>query len=333
MFWNRSKRLEALLRAQGVELARLGDQLKSMEHRFSAGQLAMLTPRLRRNLLPNDAAAIQKHIMSAWRADAASTIGYKELLESGFRVFSQNDEDGVLLRIFAHIGQANQYVVEVGSNCDDSDLGIPQNLSTNLIVNHGWHGAIFEIDPTECERMRYFFARDHATKHFHVTSNGQHSYFSPLIIEKAVSPKNIDQALRDAHNEVEPDLMAIDIDGEDYAVMQSMSAARPRVLVVEFEKRFRDRHSVVQFDTADFSKRWPQSGVASLPAWEKLCARKGYTLCAIGRCGFNAFFVRSDIAAGRFARLSCEQAFDTHPIYSKVPGHFWLVPDETWKRV
>jgi hypothetical protein len=325
--------LEALLHAQAAELARLGSQLKSMEERFSAGQLAMLSPRLRRNLLPNDAAAIQKHLLGAWRADSTSTIGYKDLLASGFRVFSQNDEDGILLRIFAHIGQTNQYVVEIGSNCDDSDLGIPQNLSTNLIVNHGWHGAIFEIDRTQCDRLRYFFARDHATKHFHVTTNGQHSYFSPLVIEKAVSSENIDHALREAHDEAEPDLMAIDIDGGDYAVMQSMSAARPRVLVVEFEKRFRDRHSVVQFDSAEFNKRWPQSGVASLPAWEKLCASKGYSLCAIGGCGFNAFFVRSDIAAGRLARLSCDEAFDTHPIYSKVPEHLWLMPDETWQRV
>jgi hypothetical protein len=271
--------------------------------------------------------------MAMWRAESVATITYKDLLESGFRVFSQNDEDGVLLRIFSHIGQTNQYVIEIGSNCSDSDIGIPENISTNLIVNHGWHGAIFEIDQTECDRIRYFFARDFATKHFHSSINGQHNYISPLIFQEAISPENIDQLLRTARDEPEPDLMVIDIDGGDYAIMRSMSVVRPRVLVIEFEKRFRDRHCVVQFDSTQFSKRWPQSGAASLPAWEKMLSIKGYTLCAIGSCGFNAFFVRSDIATGKFLPLTSGKAFDDHPIFSKVPENFWVAPDETWQPV
>ncbi|MDD5461555.1 MAG: hypothetical protein PHG00_07970 [Methylococcales bacterium] len=88
--------------------------------------------------------------------------------------------------------------------------------------------------------------------------------------------------LRDVHDELEPDLMVIAIDGGDYAVMRSMNAVRPRVLVVEFEKRYRDRYSVVQFDSEEFSKKWPPSGSASLAAREQLLDQQGYTLCAIG---------------------------------------------------
>ena len=114
---------------KGVE-ERWEQGFKGIEERwergFSAGQLAMLTHRLSRNFLPNDVAAIHKHIMATWRAGSASTIAYKDLLESGFRVFSQNDEDGILLRIFSHIGQTNQYVVEIGSNCSDSTLVFPK---------------------------------------------------------------------------------------------------------------------------------------------------------------------------------------------------------------
>jgi hypothetical protein len=328
---------DALLQVQSLELTRLGATLKTMEERwdkgFSAGQLAMLSPRLRRNFLHNDDSAMHKHLMATWRAGSASMLAYKDLLESGFRVFSQNDEDGVLLRIFSHIGLTNQYVVEMGSNCSGSDLGIPENLSTNLIVNHGWHGAIFEIDQTECDQTRYFFARDFSTKHFHEATNGQLGYFSPLVIQQSISPENIEQVLRDAHDEPEPDLMVIDIDGGDYAVIRSMRAVRPRVLVVEFEKRFRDRYSVVQFDSTQFSKKWPQSGAASLPAWEKLLVNRGYTLCAIGSCGFNAFFVRTDVATGKLLPLTSGVAFDTHPIFSKVQEDFWLSPDETWQSV
>jgi hypothetical protein len=329
--------INALLKSQSLEITHLASQLRNIEERFIQGfttaQLAMLSPRLRRNLLPNDDAAMQKHLMTMWRTGTNSVLNYKDLLRSSFRVFSQNDEDGVLLRIFSHIGLTNQYVVEIGSNCSDSDLGIPENLSTNLIVNHGWHGAIFEIEQIECDRTRYFFARDLSTRHFHYSTDGKNGYFSPLIIQQAVSPENIDQVLRNAHNEPEPDLMSIDIDGGDYAVISNMNLVRPRVLVIEFEKRFRDRFSVVQFESTQFSKKWAQSGAASLPAWEKLLSSKGYTLCSIGSCGFNAFFVRSDIASGKFAHLTSAEAFDSHPILSKVPEDFWLLPDETWQSV
>jgi hypothetical protein len=327
----------ALLQAQGLELARLGSNLKNMEERwnegFSAGQLQMLNPRLSRNFLPNDAAVMQKNLMVMWRAGSAKTLTHRDLMDSSFRVFSQNDEDGVLLRIFSHIGQTNQYVIEIGSNCSGSDVGIPENLSTNLIVNHGWHGAVFEIDQVECARIRHFFARDYATKHFHFRTSGQSGYFSPLITQGAINPENIDQVLLDGHNEPEPDLMCIDIDGGDYAAIRSMSAVRPRVLVVEFEKRFRDRYSVVQFDSASWNKTWEQSGAASLPAWEKLLTSKGYALCAIGSCGFNAFFIRSDIATGKFLPVTSGAAFDAHPIYAKLPEDFWCLPDETWQPV
>ncbi len=327
----------ASLDALKLDLNHLKSQLKSIEEKlercFSSSQLAMLNPRLRRNFLPNDDAIMHKYLMTIWQASSLSIIGYKELLESSFRVFSQNDEDGMLLRIFSHIGKINQYVIEIGSNCNESDLGIPENLSTNLIVNHGWHGVIFEIDQVECDKMRYFFARDYATKHFHTPFNGKEGFFSPLIVQKSISPENIDQVLRDVCNEEEPDLMVIDIDGGDYAVISSMSAVSPRVLVVEFEKLFRDKYSVVQFDREDFSKRWPQSGTVSLPAWVKLLTSRGYTLCAIGTCGFNAFFVRSDIATGKFLPLTASTAFNDHPILSKVSDDFWLIPDETWQSV
>jgi hypothetical protein len=337
---NQSEQLDLinkLLLEQSKELALIGkcyEYLKvQVDEGMNAKELTMLNPHLRRNFLPNDDSAMHKYLTSMWQAGSSSTIAYKDLLESGFRVFSQNNEDGVLLRIFSHIGQANQYVVEIGSNCSDSDLGIPENISTNLIVNHGWHGVIFEINQTECDRLRYFFARDFATKHFHVEIDGQPGYYSPLIIQQAISPENIDQALQNANVDPEPDLMVIDIDGGDYAVLDSMSAVRPRVLVIEFEKRFRDRYSVVQFDSTHFSKKWIQSGAASLPAWEKLLSSKGYTLCAIGSSGFNAFFVRSDIAINKFSPLTSTAAFDNHPILSKVPENFWLSPDETWQPV
>ncbi len=326
------QRILELMHIQAERLQHLEAMLT--EKFLTPADLVGLNTHFRRNILPNDDSAIQKNLVSMWRLGAPKLLEPSELIASGFRVFSQNDEDGIVLRLFTHIGYTNRYVIEIGSNCDDSDIGIPENLSSNLIVNHGWHGSIIEMDPTECDRMRFFFARDHATRHFHWKNTNETSYYySPNIIQQAVDPENINRILIEASKELEPDLMVIDIDGGDYAVIQNLKAVKPRVLVVEFEKRFRENYSVVQVDKASFSQRWQQSGAASLLAWEKLLGSRGYNLCAINSCGFNAFFVRSDIAAGKLLPLKVNEAFDNHPIFSQLSEDFWLTPDETWQEV
>lgn len=327
--------IQALLQAMHIQEERYQhlEALFAQKIQNPADIISLMSHHFQRNFLPNDSSVTQKNLMATWRMGSPAILEPSDLAESGFRVFSQNDEDGILLRIFTHIGHTNRYVIEIGSNCSDSDIGIPQNLSCNLIVNHGWHGSIFELDPTECDRMRYFFARDHATRHFHWMRANEHIYYSPLIFPQAISPDNINRALIEANNEPEPDLMIIDIDGGDYALIQHLEDVKPRVLVVEFEKRFRERYSVVQHLKSNFSQRWQQSGAASLSAWEKLLGARGYNLCTVGSCGFNAFFVRSDVAAGKLSSLTAAKAFDSHPIFSRLGGDFWLTPDETWQEV
>lgn len=298
---------------------------------LSTEDVASFNPLLHRNFISNADAAHQKHLMHSWKYNAPTLLEPSELAESGFRAFSQNDEDGILLRLFTHIGSTNRYVVEIGSNCSGSDVGIPENLSTNLLVNHGWHGTIFELDETECNKMRYFFARTASTRHYHWTREGSTEYYSPAILQHAISPENINELLVAANKEPEPDLFIIDIDGGDFAVMENLNAISPRVIVVEFEKRFRERYSVVQRDREHFSLRWQQSGAASLAAWTKLLELKGYRLCAVGTCCFNAFFVREDVAEGKFGTLQPKLAFDSHPVFSAIDDDFWLAPDDSWQ--
>ena len=125
--------------------------------------------------------------------------------------------------------------------------------------------------------------------------------------------------------------MIIDIDGDDYFVYSALKEVRPRVLVVEFEKRFRDKFNVVQTDKKDFCKNWVQSGSTSLNAWTNLLSKNNYILCAISSIGFNAFFVSIDAAADKIIPLRTKDAFDLHPIFSCLPDDFWFDPDDTWE--
>jgi hypothetical protein len=305
----------------------------NIERILTEGVFNQVNSHFSRNFLPNDSVALQKLLVAIWNLEKDKKLNFQAITHSGFRCFSQNDEDGILLRIFTAIGCTNRYVIEIGSNCSNSIAGFPENLSANLIVNHGWHGAIFEIESSECERMRYFFAREHATRHFHRSDRGSNEYYSPLIINNAVKPENVSQLLFDITKETEPDLFVIDIDGEDYFVVEKLEALKARVIVVEFEKKFRDRYCVAQRNRGDFSQSWPQSGSTSLLAWQSLLSKRGYILCAISSAGFNAFFVRSDAAENKILSLSPSDAFELHPIFSKLDNDFWITPDNTWQTV
>ncbi|WP_312916302.1 FkbM family methyltransferase [Stutzerimonas kunmingensis] len=322
---------EALKELKALTERQLHFETLLLNKGLSTEDVAGFNPLLHRNFISNADAAQQKHLMHSWKYNSAAVLAPSELADSGFRAFSQNDEDGILLRLFTHIGCTNRYVVEIGSNCSGSDVGIPENLSTNLLVNHGWHGTIFELDAAECNKMRYFFARTASTRHYHWTREGVTEYYSPVIVQHAISPENINELLLAANPEPEPDLFIIDIDGGDFAVMENLSAVKPRVIVVEFEKRFRERYSVVQRDREQFSLRWQQSGGASLAAWDKLLELKGYRLCAVGTCCFNALFVREDVAEGKLEALQPKLVFDSHPVFSAIDDDFWLAPDDSWQ--
>ena len=65
---------------------------------------------------------------------------WKDDLEScASSEFSQGGEDGVLLRLFEHIGVAHRYFVEFGA-WDGRHL----SNTANLRLNHGWSGLLME---------------------------------------------------------------------------------------------------------------------------------------------------------------------------------------------
>jgi hypothetical protein len=73
--------------------------------------------------------------------------GYRyPLSDTGFRVYSQFEEDGILLYIFAAINVEHKTFIDIGS----AD-GINSNCS-NLAVNFGWNGLFIDGNPASIER-------------------------------------------------------------------------------------------------------------------------------------------------------------------------------------
>jgi hypothetical protein len=190
------------------------------------------------------------------------------------RVFSQNGEDGVLAEIFGRIGVGGGGFVEFGAS-DGAE-----NNAAFLAQVLGWHGVFLEADPGAFSALEHRY-RGH-----------------PRVrtVRAAVEPDTVERLLHGAGVPAEPDLLVIDVDGNDYWIWRALEAFRPRVVVIEYNGDLDPTLPKVMPYTPGW--RWDHtSGYgASLAALEALGEEKGYRLVHTELTGVNAFFVRAEVA-------------------------------------
>lgn len=236
------------------------------------------------------------------------------LSETGFRVFSQFEEDGKLLYIFSVIGMGRKRFVEIGA-----DDGVNSN-SANLYFNFGWHGLFIDGSPRSIRRGRKFFG-----KYPHPW------FYKPVFICAKVTRENINRLLKEAGFEGEIDLLSIDIDGNDYWIWDAMEVIEPRVVIIETHNEFGMNNIVVPYDPDySFPGKHPVYHGASPVAMTELARRKGYRLVGANEMGFNFIFIRNGIADRQIPQVSVESVL-RHP--SVEEGYRKFDPIRDWEYV
>ena len=196
-----------------------------------------------------------------------------DLLARRFRIYSQNEEDGIVLALFDRAGVTDRRFVEIGS-------GMSGGNSALLAYECGWSGLMIEIEQRKIDSLRESFRHNPGV----------------VGVAAAVSPANINDILREHGFTGEIDLLSLDIDSYDYWVLESLTVVSPRVLIVEYNARLGpDLALTIPKDCALDDIPKPLRG-ASLAAIEKLARRKGYRLVVCDPTGTNAFFLRDDVA-------------------------------------
>ena len=236
------------------------------------------------------------------------TFQYKNLLkdnvemlrtfeEVGLRVFSQGDEDGILLYIFSLIGTTNKKVVEI---CAGD--GIECN-SANLIINHGWVGLLFDGSDIHVKKGKNFYSRCKDTL-----------IYPPTFVKAWITAENINSLIQAHGFEGEIDLLSIDMDGMDYWVWKVIDCIRPRVMICEYQDIWGYEKAVTVPYSPHFNRFaiHPDYCGASLGAWKRLGSAKGYRLIGCNRYGYNAFFMRSDVGENIFPEILTKECFK-HP--------------------
>ena len=230
--------------------------------------------------------------------------------DTGFRVFSQFEEDGKLLFIFSVIGMNNKTFVEIGS-----DDGVNSN-SANLYFNFGWHGLFIDGNRRSIKRGVKFFS-----KYPHPW------YYRPKFVCARITRENVNELIKGAGYKGEIGLLSIDIDGNDYWVWDAITVIDPQVVIIETHNEFGMNNIVVPYDP-DYSYpgKHPFYHGASPVAMNRLAIKKGYRLVGANDLGFNFIFVKNGLADNALPEVTVESVL-THPSVKEGYKKFEAIKD------
>ncbi|WP_417617909.1 hypothetical protein [Parasphingorhabdus sp.] len=248
-------------------------------------------------------AVAQRQLWLNYRLAAIDDIQRLTLRDVGFKVCSQTDEDGIILFLLALIGDPKKVSVEIcaanGQECNTS----------NLIMNHQWHGLLVDGDAGQVARGRAWYRKHPATY-----------AYPPVFAHAWITRDNINDIIASHGFEGEIDLLSVDVDGVDYWLWDACTVVQPRVVVIEYQCSLGSERACTvpyadDFSASDYPKTngWlPNFAGASLPAMVKLGKSKGYRLVGCNSLGFNAFFVREDLLENVLPTASVESCLQ-HP--------------------
>ena len=207
----------------------------------------------------------------------------------GKKVYSQSDEDGLTSEIIKRLKIKKGYFVELG-------IGNGTENNTLFLRSLGWEGLWvggqklkYKLNSNKLKFIRTWITKNNVLD----------------LIKKNISQKNID-------------LLSIDLDGNDYHILQEilMSDINPEIIIVEYNARFIPPQQFIM--PYDENHKYPSYFYddyfgASLESFNQLLAKFNYSIvCCNAATGANAFFVKS-----KNKKLFKETPKDLIEIYSE----------------
>ncbi|HEY0631816.1 MAG TPA: hypothetical protein VGC98_07155 [Thermoleophilaceae bacterium] len=198
--------------------------------------------------------------------------------EAEFSVFSQFGEDGIIQFLVQRVPIENEVFVEFGVE------DYHESNTRFLLVHDNWRGLIIDGGAAHDR-----FLQDTTLAWRHQVD----------AITAFIDRDNINGLIAGAGIEGDIGLLSIDLDGNDYWILETIDVVSPRILVVEYNSTFGPEAAVTvpydaRFVRGEKHPSWLYWG-ASLAALQRAADRKGYALVGGNRAGNNAFFVRRDV--------------------------------------
>lgn len=210
-----------------------------------------------------------------------ATLAPDEIAKSEFQCFSQFGEDGIIQFLVQRVPIEHDVFIEFGV------ADYRESNTRFLLVHDNWRGLIMDSG----DAMHDFLRSTGLSWRHEIDAK-------PAFIDR----DNINGLIRTAGVAGDIGLLSIDLDGNDYWVLEAIDVVTPRLIVAEYNSVFGAEVAVTvpydpTFVRGEKHWSWLYAG-ASLAALTKLANEKSYALVGSNRAGSNAFFVRRDVLGG-----------------------------------
>jgi len=202
----------------------------------------------------------------------------KKLEQAYFKVFSQDNEDGIIQYLLKSFELETVKFVEIGTQ-DYSESNTRYIFETRQC-----EGLIIDPFP-DLEKKINSFLRIWKNK--------------LSIHNEFINAENINKVLKNYSFEKNIDVFSIDIDGIDYWVLNSLPSKISKIFIVEYNPFFGAKKEISVPNIKNFERlKYDPTGFcfgASLKAIIKLMEQKGYVFVGTNRLNVNSFFVLKEL--------------------------------------
>jgi len=202
-------------------------------------------------------------------------------LKDGFKVYSQNDEDGLIESIFEDIGIKNRFFIEIG-------IGNGVENNTHYLLLKDWKGVWIDSNAAVIKKLKK-----------------QINNYDSLNLKCAkITPQNINQTIneyrkaKNNENFVIPenlDFLSIDIDSFDIFCIKELNIIKPRLICIEYNAKFPPPTKLSIEQSKNFLWKYDDYFGSSLSFLVEEMEKKQYKLISTNISGSNAFFTKSDL--------------------------------------
>lgn len=200
--------------------------------------------------------------------------------EVEFQVFSQRGEDGIIQYIINKIEIPNRIFIEFGVET------YTESNTRFLLLNNNWSGLVIDGDPKNIK----FIKEDFIYWKYDITA-----------IQSFITKDNINELISSYTSVEDVGLLSVDIDGNDYWVLEAIDCIKPRVLICEYNSAFGAEKKLSIPYKSDFVRSNAHYSElyfgASLNAFCHIAEKKGYDFIGTTKAGVNAYFVRKDLSS------------------------------------